>query len=61
MRHQREPDDRRRDGEVIHPEIRVVLADPDGGVGNRLRFGQCGAIRELSPGTTLGEAVSDGF
>ena len=39
MRHEGEPDDRRRDGAVIDLEVGVVLADADDGVGERLRFG----------------------
>ena len=45
-----EPDDRRRDGEVIDLGVGVVLADADDGVGDRLRFGFCGAVHELGPG-----------
>lgn len=39
VRHEGEPDDRRRDGEVVDLEVGVVLADADGGLGDRLGFG----------------------
>lgn len=34
MSHQREPDDRRRDGEVVHFEVGVALANASGGGGD---------------------------
>lgn len=61
MGHEGETDDGRGDGEVVHLEVGVVLADPDGGVGDRFGFGEGGAVGELGPGTALGEAVGDGL
>lgn len=52
MSHQIESDDSRRDCEVVHLEVGVVLADARGGGGDRVRFG---------PGTTGGESGCDGF
>lgn len=57
---ERNGDDEGDDGEVVDAEVGVVLADADGGVGERLGFGECGSVGELGPGSALGEAVADG-
>lgn len=41
------------DGQVVDSEVRVVLADPESGFGERFRLGESGAVAELRPWPTL--------
>lgn len=58
---ERHGEDERNDGVVVDTEVGEILADAEGGIGEGFRFGECGAIGELRPGTALREAVAEGF
>lgn len=56
---ERESNDDSDDREVIDSEIGVVLADAEGGFGERLRFGEGGSVGKFGPWAALGEAVTE--
>lgn len=48
------------DGEVVNAEIVIIFPDAAGGFGDGIGFGEGGAVAELRPWATVGEAMADG-
>ena len=48
-------------GQIIDSEIGVILADTEGGLGERLGLGESGTVSKFGPRTALGKAVAEGF
>ncbi|OMO97635.1 hypothetical protein COLO4_14452 [Corchorus olitorius] len=61
MGEKREGENETNHSQIIDFEIRIVLADTEGSLGERLGLGKGGTVNKFSPGTALREGIADGI